>query len=92
MSHEHQEHHNGLREALDKKLVDNLSEVAELKGQLQVSLQSLNERIDRLLALEKKVEKTTLDISRLKTIWTLIAGAVAFAASFAREYLFNRIR
>ena len=90
MSHENET--NGLKNAVWEKLVDNLSEVAELKGQLQVALQSLNERIDRLLVLEKKVEKNTLDINRLKTIWTLIAGAVAFAASFAKDYFFARGR
>ncbi len=83
MSHENET--NGLKNAVWEKLVDNLSEVAELKGQLQVALQSLNERIDRLLVLEKKVEKNTLDINRLKTIWTLIAAGIAFLASFARD-------
>ncbi len=84
--------HNGLREALDQKLVENLSEVAELKGELRSSLKSLNERIDRLLALEQKVEKNSQEITRLKTIWTLIAGFIAFAASFAKDYFFSRGR
>ncbi len=83
------EHHNGLREALDQKLVENLSEVAQLKGELRISLKSLNERIDRLLALEQRVEKNTIEISRIKTIWTLIAGFIALAASFAKEYFFQ---
>ncbi len=85
-----EEHYNGLREALNQKLVENLSEVAELKGELKSSLRSLNERIDRLLALEQKVEKNTLEISRLKTIWTLIVALVAFGAGFAKEYFFTK--
>ena len=85
-----EEHSNGLREALNQKLVENLSEVAELKGQLRSSLISLNERIDRLLDLEQKVQKNTLEISRLKTIWTLIAALVALGAGFAKEYFFKK--
>jgi hypothetical protein len=81
--------HNGLKEALNQKLVENLAEVAELKGELKTSIKSLNERIDRLLALEQRVEKNTLEIGRLKTIWTLIAGFVALLASLAKEYFFH---
>jgi hypothetical protein len=42
-----------------------------------------------LLALEQRVEKNTLEISRIKTIWTLIAGFVALLASLAKEYFFH---
>ncbi len=84
--------HNGLREALDQKLVDNLSEVAELKGQLKASLQSLNERIDRLLALEQKVSKNSVEIVRIKTIWTVATAFIALLSSFAKELFFTRGR
>ena len=84
--------HNGLREALDRKLVDNLSEVSELKAELRVSLQSLNERIDRLLALEQKVSKNSTEIVRLKTIWTAAAGFIALLTSFAKQLFFSRGR
>ena len=84
--------HNGLREALDKKLVENLSEVAELRGQLTASLQSLNERIDRLLALEQKVSKNSTEIVRLKTIWTAAVAFIALLFSFAKEVFFTRGR
>ncbi len=80
---------NGLREALNQKLVDNLSEVAELRGQLKASLQSLNERIDRLLALEKKVSKNSVEIVRLKTVWTAAAAFIALLSSFAKQIFFT---
>ena len=84
--------HNGLREALDKKLVDNLSEVAELKGQLRADLQFLNERIDRLLVLEQKVSKNSTEITRLKTVWTAAAAFIALLTSFAKQLFFTRGR
>jgi len=83
---------NGLREALNQKLVDNLSEVAELRGQLKASLTSLNERIDRLLALEKKVSKNTTEIVRIKTVWTVAAAFIALLSSFAKQLFFSRGR
>ncbi len=79
---------NGLKQAVWEKLVDNLSEVAELKGELKTSLKSLNERIDRLLALEERVGKNTLEITRIKTVWTVVAGFVALLVSFAKQLFF----
>ena len=84
--------HNGLREALDKKLVENLSEVAEMKGELKASIAALNERIDRLLALEQKVSKNSTEITRLKTVWTVAAGFIALLTSFAKQMFFTRGR
>jgi len=80
---------NGLKQAVWEKLVENLSDVAELKGELRTSIVALNGKIDRLLALEQKVEKHSISIARIKTVWTLLAGFVAFLASFAKEYFFH---
>jgi hypothetical protein len=82
--------HNGLREALDQKLVENLSEVAEMKGELKTSIAALNEKIDRLLVLEDKVEKNSLSITRIKTIWTVIMGIIALATSFLKDFFFQK--
>jgi hypothetical protein len=84
-----EESSNGLKNALWEKLVDNLSDVSELKAELRVSIATLNEKIDRLLILEEKVEKNSLAITRIRTIWTVVAGIIAFAASFLKDSFFQ---
>ena len=50
---------NGLRRALDVEIVQNLLEVAELRGEMRASLQAINEKLDRLLELQEKVERNS---------------------------------
>ena len=55
--------------------------VAELRGELRASLQALNELVDRLLALQEKVDANAQAIAKMKTIWTFVAAGIALAAS-----------
>jgi len=81
---------NGLRRALDVEIVQNLLEVAELRGEMRASLQAINEKIDRLLALQAKVDEHSQAITRLKTIWSFVAAGIAFLAAALRDWLFGQ--
>jgi hypothetical protein len=80
---------NGLRRALDVEIVQNLLEVAELRGEMRASLQGINDKIDRLLALQEKVERNAQAITRLKTIWSFVAAGIAFLAAVLKDWLFG---
>jgi len=80
---------NGLRRALDVELVQNLLEVAELRGEMRASLHALNEKIDRLLALQEKVERNSQAITRLKTIWSIVAASIALVVAVLKDWLFR---
>ena len=69
---------NGLRHAFTERLLESLAEVAGLKVELHVgmkaldqkidrSMETVHEKLDRLLALEKKVDEHSTAITRLKT-------------------------
>ena len=45
--------------------------------------------IDRLLALQAKVDEHSQAITRLKTIWSLVAAAIAFLAAMLKDCLFG---
>jgi len=81
---------NGLRKALDIEIVQNLLEVAELRGEMRASLQAIHEKIDRLLALQAKVDEHSQAITRLKTIWCVAAAGIAFLAATLRDWLFRK--
>jgi len=81
---------NGLRRALDVEIVQNLLEVAELRGEMRSSLQGLNEKIDRLLALQEKVDRNSQAITRLKTIWSFVAAGIALVVAALRDWLFGQ--
>ena len=83
---------NGLRRALDVEIVQNLLEVAELRGEMRASLQAINGKIDRLLALQEKVERNSQAITRLKTIWSFVAAGIALVVAALREWLLERTR
>jgi hypothetical protein len=79
----------GLRQALDVEIVQNLLEVAELRGEMRTSFQAINGKIDRLLALQEKVERNSQAIARLKTVWSLVAAGIAFLAAMLKDWLFG---
>ena len=81
---------NGLRRALDVEIVQNLLEVAELRGEMRASLQALNDKIDRLLALQEKVERNSQAITRLKTIWSFVAAGIALVVAVLKDWLFGQ--
>ena len=81
---------NGLRRALDVEIVQNLLEVAELRGEMRASLQALNGKIDRLLALQEKVERNSQAIVRLKTVWSFVAAGIALVVAALRDWLFGQ--
>jgi len=81
---------NGLRRALDVEIVQNLLDVAELRGEMRASLQALNDKIDRLLAIQEKVERNSQAIARLKTVWSFVAAGIALAAAALRDWLFGQ--
>lgn len=80
---------NGLRRALDTRIVSSLSELSELRGELRASLQAINEKIDHLLDLHEKVDQNSMAIARLKTLAALLAAGVAFVVSALKEWLFG---
>jgi len=101
MSERNEHNENGLRKALDKKIVNNISEVAELHAELRVGMRSLNEKIERCvgalekkldeaLALQVKVEENSKAIVRIKTIGSLIAGGIAIAVSFLKDFIIGK--
>jgi len=69
--------------------VQNLLEVAELRGEMRASLQALNDKIDRLLALQEKVERNAQAIARLKTIWSFVAAGIALVVTALKDWLFG---
>jgi len=94
------EPNNGLRQAFTQQVLQSLSEVAELKAEVRVgmgaldekldrSLQSVHDKLDRLLILEKKVDEHSTAITRLKTVWSVLAAAIAFGAAFLKDWLFH---
>ena len=84
-----QQPENGLRRALDVEIVQNLLEVAELRGEMRASLQAINDKIDRLLALQEKVERNSQAIARLKTVWSFVAAGIAFVAAALKDWVFG---
>ena len=46
--------------------------------------------IDRLLALQEKVERNSQAIARLKTIWSFVAAGIALAVAVLKGCLFGR--
>jgi len=50
---------------------------------MRASLQAITDKIDRLLALQEKVERNSQAIARLKTIWSLVVAAL-------RDWLFGQ--
>ena len=80
---------NGLRKALDVEIVQNLLEVAELRGEMRASLQAINDKIDRLLALQEKVERNSQAIARLKTTWSIVAAGIALVVTALKDWLFG---
>ena len=69
--------------------MQNLLEVAELRGEMRASLQALNDKIDRLLALQEKVERNAQAIARLKTIWSFVAAGIALVVTALKDWLFG---
>lgn len=90
MSEQRKPPENGLRKALDVQLVENLMQVAELRGEMRASLRSVNEKLDRLLCLQEKVERNSQAIVRLKTVWCFVAAGIAFLAAALKDWLFGQ--
>jgi len=89
---------NGLRHAFTERVLESLTEVAEIKAEVRVgmraldekldrSLASVHEKLDRMLLLEQKVEQHSTSITRLKTWWSVVAASVALAASLMKDWL-----
>ena len=53
-------------------------------------LQAINDKIDRLLALQEKVERNAQAIARLKTIWSFVAAGIALVVAMLRDWLLGR--
>jgi len=89
---------NGLRHAFTERLLKSLGEVAELKAEVRVGMKALDQKIDRsmeavhgkldrLLQLEKKVEEHSTAITRLKTVWSVLAAGIALGITFLKDWL-----
>ena len=91
---------NGLRRALDVEIVQDLLEITELRGDLsaiarrqagmRASLQALNDKIDRPLALQAEVDEHSQGITRVKTIWSLVAAGIALVVATLKDWLLGQ--
>ena len=70
-------------------MVQNLLKVTELGGKMRGSLQAINDKIDRLLVLQEKVERNSQAIARLKTIWSFVAAGIALVVAALKDWLFG---
>jgi hypothetical protein len=59
---------------------------------MRAHLQAINDKIDRLLALQQKVEDHSQAIARLKTVCSLVAAGIALAASVLKDWIFRHKR
>jgi hypothetical protein len=50
-------------------------------------MQSVHEKLDRMLRLEVKVEEHSKSITRLKTWWSVVAAGIALVVSSVRGWL-----
>ena len=57
---------------------------------MRASLQAINDKIDRLLALQEKVERNAQAIVRLKTVWSFVGAGIARAVTALRDWLFGQ--
>ena len=78
---------NGLRHAVTERLLEGLTDVAELKAEVRVGMRAVHEKLDRLLFLEQKVEEHSKAIARIKTWGSFLAAGIAVGVSTLREWL-----
>jgi type VI protein secretion system component VasF len=78
-----------LRRTLNERLLDALSEVAELRAELRATLRAMDEKIDRLLVLERQVQEHDRQLTRIKTLWSVLAAGIALAVATLREWIFG---
>ena len=62
----------------------------QAQGAMRASLQAVNDKIDRLLALQEKVDRNSQAIVRLKTVWPFVAARIALVAAARMDWLFTR--
>ena len=60
-----------------------------IQSSIHPPIQSSHLPIDRLLALQAKVERNPQAITRLKTIGSLVAAGIAFLAAMLNDWLFG---
>jgi len=89
MTRDSSDDRNGLRRALDARIVESLSELAELRGELRASLRAIEDKINRLLDLHEQVDRNTVAIARLKTIAALVAAGVATLVTWLKDWFFG---
>lgn len=83
------QNNGGLRLTLNEKLIEALIEVSALRAELRTSLDAMNAKIDRLLALEKQVQEHSQAIVRIKTLWSVLAAGIALAAATLKDWVFG---
>ena len=52
--------------------------------------EALNDKTDRLLALQGKVDEHSQVITRLKTIWSFVAAGIALVVAALKDWLFGQ--
>ena len=89
---------NGLRQAFTERLLESLTDVAELRAEVRIGMQALDrkldrslaqvhEKLDRLVALDRKVEEHSVAITRLKTLWSCLVAGIALGVSVLKDWL-----
>ena len=77
-------------ELLNERLLDALTGIAELRVELRVSLKAMEEKIDRVLCLERRVQDQERQITRIKTLWSVLAAGIALAVVTLKDWLFGQ--
>ncbi len=58
--------------------------------ELRVSLKAMGEKIDRVLLLERKVHEQERQITRIKTLWSVLAAGIALAVVTLKDWFFGQ--
>jgi len=78
-----------LKKTLNERLLDALSEIAALRAEMRATLHALDEKIDRLLVLEKQVQEHDRQLIRIKTLWSVLAAGIALAVATLKDWIFG---
>jgi len=78
-----------LKKTLNERLLDALSEIAALRAEMRATLHALDEKIDRLLVLEKQVQEHDRQLIRIKTLWSVLAAGIALTVATLKDWIFG---
>ncbi len=83
----HGENHTArnLKKTMNERLLDALSELAALRA----TLRAMEQKIDRLLVIEQQVQEHDRQLTRIKTLWSILAAGIALAVATLKDWIFG---